>query len=71
MTAKKKEKTETFRSAGETDTTYTRYGIIERLRLEWAYIHHEHLIEPQESDLGDYPDTIHNQFDNMTGSMNL
>lgn len=26
------------------------------------------LIEPQESDLGDYPD---NQFDNMTGSMNL
>lgn len=28
--------------------------------------------EPQESeDLGDYPDTIHNQFDNMTGSMNL
>ena len=29
-------------------------------------------IEPQESeDLGDYPDTIHNQFDNMTGSMNL
>lgn len=22
-------------------------------------------------DLGDYPDTIHNQFDNMTGSMNL
>ncbi len=29
-------------------------------------------IEPQESeDLGDYPDAIHNQFDNMTGSMNL
>ena len=27
--------------------------------------------EPQESDLGDYPDAIHNQFDNMTGSMNL
>lgn len=22
-------------------------------------------------DLGDYPDTIQNQFDNMTGSMNL
>lgn len=22
-------------------------------------------------DLGDYPDTIHNQFDNMTGAMNL
>ena len=28
-------------------------------------------VEPQESDLGDYPDAIHNQFDNMTGSMNL
>ena len=27
--------------------------------------------EEQESDLGDYPDSIHNQFDNMTGSMNL
>lgn len=30
------------------------------------------MVESQESeDLGDYPDTIHNQFDNMTGSMNL
>lgn len=29
-------------------------------------------VESQESeDLGDYPDTIRNQFDNMTGSMNL
>ena len=28
--------------------------------------------ESQESeDLGDYPDVIHNQFDNLTGSMNL
>lgn len=27
--------------------------------------------EPQESDLGDYPDAVHDQFDNMTGSMNL
>lgn len=26
---------------------------------------------PQESDVGDYPDAIHDQFDNMTGSMNL
>ena len=25
----------------------------------------------ESEDLGDYPDTIHNQFDNMTGSMNL
>ena len=29
-------------------------------------------VEPQESeDMGDYPDAIPNQFDNMTGSMNL
>lgn len=25
----------------------------------------------ESNDLGDYPDTIQNQFDNMTGSMNL
>ena len=25
----------------------------------------------ESEDIGDYPDTIHNQFDNMTGSMNL
>lgn len=29
----------------------------------------EHPLERE--DLGDYPDAIHNQFDNMTGSMNL
>ena len=27
--------------------------------------------EDDGTDLGDYPDTVHNQFDNMTGSMNL
>ena len=27
--------------------------------------------QQESEDLGDYPDTIHNQFDNMTGSMNL
>ena len=27
--------------------------------------------DPQESDLGDYPDAIHDQFDNLTGSMNM
>ena len=36
---------------------------LERIEAKYA--------EPQESDLGDYPDAIHNQFDNMTGSMNL
>ena len=29
------------------------------------------IIEADKDDFGDYPDTIHNQFDNMTGSMNL
>lgn len=28
-------------------------------------------IEAELKDLGDYPDTIQNQFDNMTGSMNI
>ena len=37
---------------------------LERIEKKYA--------EPQESeDLGDYPDVIHNQFDNLTGSMNL
>lgn len=37
---------------------------LERIERKYA--------DPQQSeDLGDYPDTIHNQFDNMTGSMNL
>ena len=27
--------------------------------------------DPEGEDLGDYPDTIPNQFDNMTGGMNL
>lgn len=31
---------------------------------------YEHFMAESE-DLGDYPDTVHNQFDNMTGSMNL
>lgn len=30
-----------------------------------------YLFEQQESDVGDYADAIHDQFDNMTGSMNL
>lgn len=50
LDGEEKGKTETFRSTGETNTTYTRYGIIERLRLEWAYIHHKHSIESQESE---------------------
>lgn len=31
----------------------------------------KHIKEIEGEDLGDYPDTIQNQFDNMTGSMNL
>lgn len=29
------------------------------------------MVKSQESNLGDYPDAINNQFDNLTGSMNL
>ena len=43
-------KTDTFTTIGETDTEYTKYGIIERLRLEWRYIHNVRLVEPQESE---------------------
>lgn len=49
-------KIDTFTTVGETDTQYTEYGIIERLRLEWRHIHNVihnvHLIEPQESKEG-------------------
>ena len=43
-------KVNTFTTVGETDTTYTEYGIIERLRLEWKYIHNAHLIDQQKSE---------------------
>lgn len=43
-------KTDIFTTIGETDTTYTEYGIIERLRLEWNHIHNAPLVEPQESE---------------------
>lgn len=41
-------KIDTFTSVGETDTIYTEYGIIEKLLLEWKYIHNAHLAESQE-----------------------
>ena len=34
----------TFSTVGETDTTYTEYGKIERLRLEWRHIHDFHYL---------------------------
>lgn len=49
----------------------SRYG---RLHTNWHETLNEVIerLEQQErEDLGDYPDTIHNQSDNMTGSMNL
>lgn len=33
----------TFSNISETDTEYTGYGIIERIKLEWAHIHHVHV----------------------------
>lgn len=48
LEGEEKGKIDTFRTIGETDTTYTEYGIIEHLRLEWKYIHNMHLVEPQE-----------------------
>lgn len=41
-----KGKTETFTTIGDTKTEYTKYGIIECLRLEWTHIHN--MVEPQE-----------------------
>lgn len=39
LDGEEKGKTDTFTTIGETDTQYREYGIIERLRLEWNYIH--------------------------------
>ncbi len=41
-------KADTFTTIGETNTQYTKYGIIECLRLEWKHIHN--MVEPQESE---------------------
>lgn len=41
------------------------------VRNEVIAIIDKHIKEIEGEDLGDYPDTIQNQFDNMTGSMNL
>lgn len=43
-------KIDTFTTVGETDTTYTEYGVIERLRLEWRHIHNAPLVVLQESE---------------------
>lgn len=41
---------DTFSTVGETDTQYTGYGMIERLRLEWRHIHNMNLFKTQEGD---------------------
>ena len=38
-------KTDTFTTIGKTDTTITEYGFIEHLRLEWTYLHNDHLLD--------------------------
>lgn len=53
---------------------YDKLGNAVNHELTLEFIHSSYdlsLVRPQESDLGDYPDAIHDQFDNMTGSMNL
>lgn len=40
-------KIDTFKTIGETDSRCTEYGIIERLRLEWRYIHNAPLVKSQ------------------------
>lgn len=47
----------------DNDEEYERDLKFEYRREQWEKEHQD--------DMGDYPDTIHNQFDNMTGSMNL
>lgn len=50
LDGEEKGKIDTFKTIGETDTTYTELGIIERLRLEWRHIHDVHVVEAQESE---------------------
>ena len=45
LEGEEKGKIDTFSTLGETDTTYTEYGLIEHLRLEWRYLHNVHLVE--------------------------
>lgn len=45
--------------------------ILEAKDMAIEFINNITDFETESEDLGDYPDTIHNQFDNMTGSMNL
>lgn len=51
LDGEEKGKTDIFRTIKETDTQYTEYGIVERLKLEWNYIHNVCLVEPQESEV--------------------
>ena len=58
----------------ETPKTLGYVGTADFMTEHFKFCNHcgARMIESQQSeDLGDYPDTIHNQFDNMTGSMNL
>ena len=50
LDGEEKGKIDTFSTIGETDTTYTEYGIIDLLRLEWRHIHCIRLVGEKESE---------------------
>lgn len=53
LDGEEKGKIDTFSTVGETDTTYTEYGIIDHLRIDWRHICNVHLVEEQESEVDD------------------
>lgn len=53
LEGEEKGKIDTFSTLGETDTTYTEYGLIEHLRLEWRYLHDAHFVEKVKVEEGD------------------
>ena len=42
LEGEEKGKFHTFSTVSETDTEYTKYGIIERVKIGWSYLHHLH-----------------------------
>ena len=53
LDGEEKGKIDTFSTVEETDTTYTEYGIIDHLRLEWKHIHDVHLSDEKESEVNE------------------
>lgn len=48
----------TFSNIGETDTEYTGYGIIERIKLGWAHIHHVHVDDNRGISMEDFEEAM-------------